>query len=351
MYRLGNRLEAPRRPDGCRAESADPVVESCFATATDAVTPGIVRSRWDAALRVVDWSSAECASATFPCSNIGPVGAARVADVKDMPWRRAITRVLSEAREPLHYSEIAQRILDNGLRQHGGATPAATVASTISMYMQDDLVRVDRGVYGLASSPSKVERTPIDEVRAVPEAQVSAAEDTAQENGFLNALGMFWRREEVDWEQRGQTLLGAQLKAAQPINFASQVGVYILYSGDRVIYVGRITEPRLGPRLWDHTRDRLTGRWDRFSWFGVRAVADDGSLGPVPAGNFAVDMLVATMEALLIEGLEPPQNRRRGDGFNATEFIQTADPQVEHRRAQHYLSRLSLAATQDARHT
>ncbi|GAA2583621.1 HTH domain-containing protein [Microbacterium binotii] len=260
----------------------------------------------------------------------------------DMPWRRAILKVLSEAREPLHYSDIAQRILDNGLREHGGATPAATVASTISTYMQNDLVRVDRGVYGLTSSTldSATSSTALEPVVSAGEAP-AATDGDADDTGFLNAFGMFWRREEVNWEQRGQTLLGAQLKAAQSINFADQVGVYILYSGDRVIYVGRITEPRLGPRLWDHTRDRLTGRWDRFSWFGVRAVSDDGSLGPVPAGNFAAEMLVATMEALLIEGLEPPQNRRRGDGFNATEFIQTTDPQIERRRAQRFLARLA----------
>lgn len=210
------------------------------------------------------------------------------------------------------------------------------------MYMQNDLVRVDRGVYELAkSSPGPVSLAPMDALVASESASPAASEGDADDTGFLNAFGMFWRREEVDWEQRGQTLLGAQLKAAQSINFADQVGVYILYSGDRVIYVGRITEPRLGPRLWDHTRDRLTGRWDRFSWFGVRAVADDGTLGHVPAGNFAVEMLVATMEALLIEGLEPPQNRRRGDGFNATEFIQTTDPQVERRRAQQFFQRLT----------
>lgn len=127
------------------------------------------------------------------------------------------------------------------------------------------------------------------------------------------------------------------MKAAQPVNFADQVGVYILYSGEKVVYVGRITEPRLGPRLWEHTRDRLTGRWDRFSWFGVRAAEDDGTLGPLPGASFAIDMLVSTMEALLIEGLEPPQNRRRGDGFNATEFIQTTDTEVGFRRATQFL--------------
>lgn len=38
------------------------------------------------------------------------------------------------------------------------------------------------------------------------------------------------------------------------------------------------------------------------------------------------------MEALLIEGLEPPQNRKRGDGFSAVEFIQAVDPDIEKRR-------------------
>jgi len=52
-------------------------------------------------------------------------------------------------------------------------------------------------------------------------------------------------------------------------------------------------------------------------------------------------MLVSTMEALPIEGLEPPQNRRRGDGFNATEFIQTTDPEVERRRAKQLLFKLT----------
>lgn len=38
--------------------------------------------------------------------------------------------------------------------------------------------------------------------------------------------------------------------------------------------------------------------------------------------NASLATLVATLEALLIEVLEPPQNRRRGDDFNAIEYIQ-----------------------------
>jgi hypothetical protein len=35
------------------------------------------------------------------------------------------------------------------------------------------------------------------------------------------------------------------------------------------------------------------------------------------------------MEALLIESVEPSQNRRRGDEFRAVEFLQAEDPEIE----------------------
>ena len=47
------------------------------------------------------------------------------------------------------------------------------------------------------------------------------------------------------------------------------------------------------------------------------------------------------MEALLIEGLEPPQNRKRGDGFSAVEFIQVVDPEIEKRKQQEVIEKLA----------
>jgi hypothetical protein len=35
------------------------------------------------------------------------------------------------------------------------------------------------------------------------------------------------------------------------------------------------------------------------------------------------------MEALLIESVEPSQNRKRGDEFRAVEFLQAEDPELE----------------------
>ena len=96
-----------------------------------------------------------------------------------------------------------------------------------------------------------------------------------------------------------------------------------------MVYVGRTTEQPLGIRLRQHTSDRLNGRWDRFSWFGVYPASEAGELNTEAGGGFDLTMLIVTMEALLIEGLEPPQNRKRGDDFRAVEFLQVEDPQIQ----------------------
>jgi hypothetical protein len=45
-------------------------------------------------------------------------------------------------------------------------------------------------------------------------------------------------------------------------------------------------------------------------------------------GHVDVDVVIVTMEAVLIEGLEPRQNRKRGDDFQAVEFLQVEDPRL-----------------------
>ena len=53
------------------------------------------------------------------------------------------------------------------------------------------------------------------------------------------------------------------------------------------------------------------------------------------------EVIVATMEALLIEELEPPHNRRRGDDFRAVEYLQAEDPELERRRLSNLLDEIS----------
>lgn len=253
----------------------------------------------------------------------------------DLTWRKAVLKALTDLGGEAHYAEIAQEIIDRGYRAPGniGAKPANTVAANISMHLKDKVERVKPGRYRLIETPPSalnVESPRLGAKHGVEPAAEEASSEAA-DMGLINAFGMFWRRSEVSWKGKSTRLLGVQQPGAKPTDFAGQAGVYILYDGNRPVYVGRMTADRLGARLAEHTRDRLSARWDRFSWFGVRPVDSEGALGQKPEAGISVDILIATMEALLIEGLEPPQNRRQGDGFNAVEFIQETDPAVKAR--------------------
>jgi len=57
-------------------------------------------------------------------------------------------------------------------------------------------------------------------------------------------------------------------------------------------------------------------------------------------GAFSQKVVIETMEALLIESLEPPLNRKRGDIFSEIEFLQAVDPQIESDKRKQYLSEL-----------
>ena len=122
-------------------------------------------------------------------------------------------------------------------------------------------------------------------------------------------------------------ILGMQSIGATPVDFHAQLGIYLLYDGREVIYVGRSTERPLGRRLFEHTIDRLSTRWDRFSWFGLLPVSEKGQLDKLPP-QYLSDKIVPAMEAVLIEALEPRQNRKRGDDLSAVEYIQKEDPEI-----------------------
>lgn len=166
-----------------------------------------------------------------------------------------------------------------------------------------------------------------------PALLATPVEDAAESPGLITSFGMFWRRDDLNLTQGGKLrLFGHQAGKKGRVDFADQIGVYLLHDGARTMYVGRVTKPRMGMRLAEHTRDRLAGRWDRFSWFGLRPVLASGQLGDTAAA-FGTDLVVATMEAILIEGLEPPQNRRQGDGMTGQEYQQAKDDQLQERVA------------------
>lgn len=48
--------------------------------------------------------------------------------------------------------------------------------------------------------------------------------------------------------------------------------------------------------------------------------------------SFQVKILIPALEAILIEALEPRQNRKRGDDLSAVEYIQREDPEIQKKR-------------------
>jgi hypothetical protein len=146
---------------------------------------------------------------------------------------------------------------------------------------------------------------------------------------------MYWQRDLVVW--RGDPkIFGKQQAMAAPVDFGKQKGIYILYDHHTVVYIGRSIDRPLGRRLYEHTIDRLGSRWNRFSWFGLLDVTSEGSLRELPLAASLASM-IGTLEALLIESLEPPQNRKRGDDFSAVEYIQDIDAELREREIQNTL--------------
>ena len=160
--------------------------------------------------------------------------------------------------------------------------------------------------------------------------EVDESVEVEEQYEIVSSFGMFWRRDAVEWSTRPK-LLGMQEIGATPVDFYNQTGIYLLYDGREVISVGRTTERPMGRRLYEHTFDRMSARWDRFSWFGLLPINENGKLGKLPPTYIASKMIPA-LEAILIEAMEPRQNRKRGDDLSAVEFLQKIDPEIERKR-------------------
>lgn len=248
----------------------------------------------------------------------------------ELTWRKAIDKVLGESTKPLHYNEITERIISDGLRKKLGATPAATVNAQISASIKHDgdaspYVRVSKGIFALKVGAVPIVPTP---QKLTPD--VSESDEEEEQYEIISSFGMFWRKDAVEWGPTPK-LLGMQQIGATPVDFCRQLGIYLLYDGREVIYVGRTTDRPLGRRLYEHTIDRMSARWNRFSWFGLLPVADTGALGSLPSTYYAAKLIPA-LEAILIEALEPRQNRKRGDDLAAVEYIQRVDPEIEKKK-------------------
>jgi hypothetical protein len=259
---------------------------------------------------------------------------------RDMKWIDAIEQVLRDEKEAMHYTEIAEQITERGYRQKVGATPAATVSSFFTQELKENpsnsiFARVGLGEYILKEFLNNTGGKPLAETSG--ERTLIEKED----DSIIEAFGIYWDREKVLWKSNpdmfGQQHLGSDL-----VNFSEQIGIYLLHDGRETIYVGQAIEQSIGRRLNQHTADRLSGRWDRFSWYGFLPVKEDANLDYSTSKVHQVSFahLGDTLEAILIESLEPRQNRKKGNSFAGLEYIQAEDPAIKTKRMQALLREL-----------
>lgn len=98
-----------------------------------------------------------------------------------------------------------------------------------------------------------------------------------------------------------------------------QHGVYALYKGTRLYYVGLATNLR--GRIKQHLRDKHSGKWDKFSLYLVRKVDHIKEIESIimrvakPAGNAAKGSLPGSenLKVALETSIQDEMNRRLGD--------------------------------------
>lgn len=91
-----------------------------------------------------------------------------------------------------------------------------------------------------------------------------------------------------------------------------------------------------------HIQDRLSGRWDRFSWFGFYAVQNNGELDKSKTPkNITIQNVGDTLESILIESIEPGQNRKQGNLFVGLEYLQHEAPEIKKKKAEQLFKELT----------
>lgn len=257
-----------------------------------------------------------------------------------MKWIDAIIKVFEKEKRALHYTEIAELIAENNFRVKFGATPANTVNVIINQDIKEKNEKSffkkfdNKGEYILRKQYDDNEEPIIkNETTDISEPTIKL---------IIKSLGIYWHRNMVYWN-RNPKLYGIQQRKAKTVDFSQQIGIYLLHDINGTIYVGQAIKQPIITRLWQHTSDRLGGRWDRFSWYGFYGVNDKNAELVQTKDDYyelKFGVLADTIESVLIESLEPRQNRRQGNVFSGIEYMQKVDPEIERSKEREVMDKL-----------
>ncbi|HCG01524.1 MAG TPA: hypothetical protein DEV93_13380 [Chloroflexi bacterium] len=122
---------------------------------------------------------------------------------------------------------------------------------------------------------------------------------------LVKSYGLSWKLSETEWsaENENKPRLVGRGSQGRIANFWFQWGVYVLYRGRDVYYIG--ISKRIGDRIRQHTKDAHKNNWDRFHWFGFLEVGEDKDLKgflklkvPVKEVPVRVSRVLHDMEAI-----------------------------------------------------
>lgn len=229
---------------------------------------------------------------------------------KAKTWRDSVLQVLRESGQAVHYKDIPEKITEKGLRKLTGEIPEKTVAGILhGLVKEGNLVMAEgSGMYRFIADGADIHNQ-----------ESSAQSDRDLKYATFASYGLYWKRDCVNWHK---SHLWGREKATSTmrVDFSEQVGVYLLHSHGRIMYVGQTNESRkregakgLFERLNYHRRDnRKMHRWDAFSWFGFRELNASGKLVRKQIPSCEARELIDILEAVLIQVILPPLNNQDG---------------------------------------
>ena len=226
---------------------------------------------------------------------------------KQMTWIDAILKVLEGTKNPMHYTKIWDVIRDKHYRECDANTNPEIIVNVNIQQNKDKIVSFgDKGCYILKKNIDTNIKKYLEQ-------------NIPYQRCIIGAYGRMWSR--AKFEQKKYAMIGklTNAKKTQPVNLFTERGIYVLYKGYEIVYVGQTTNPIAG-RLKAHTKGNI--QWDSFSWYGIDNVLGNGQICKEKVLCFSPNALIEALEAVMIIATDPCFNKQRGNNVRGQEYQQ-----------------------------
>lgn len=223
---------------------------------------------------------------------------------KENKWIDAILKVLENTKTPIHYTKIWEVIRDQHYLECESKKPEISV-NTYLQANKDIIVPFgNKGDYILKTH--------------LHNSINKYLEQTVSNQTVIRAYGVNWSR--AKFEQNNYSLIGKESisKNASQFDFSNERGLYVLYDGYNIVYVGQTVNP-LANRLKEHTKKSY--KWDSFTWYGIDDVVDMNH-NKNKILTISAKSLLDAFEAIMIAAINPKHNKKKGNHIGGKEYQQ-----------------------------